>query len=167
MLQKAKLRTRTCELAELLGELERLHREVAGRGQDERADTSARVAAAEPIQHGQQEGGGLPGARAGHGGDVDAGEDERHGLALDRRGHAVPLVAHPAVDLLAEPHRLEPAGLGFLASAGLGLLAAAAAARRPVPLRPLLRLRVRLRRGFHAGGRRALGLPGGFGLGRV
>lgn len=43
---------RTCELAELVAELERLHREVAGRGEDERADAGARVAAAEALQHG-------------------------------------------------------------------------------------------------------------------
>ena len=148
---------RTCELAKLVGELERLHREVARGGEDKRADAGARVAAAEAVQHGPQERGGLPGAGAGHGGDVGAREDERHGLALDRRGHAVPLVAHPAVHLLAEPHRLEPARLGLLAPAGLF---AAAPARRSLPLRPPLRLRVRVRRGVHAGGRRGLGLPG-------
>lgn len=40
---------RTCKLAELIAELERLHREVAGRGEDERADAGARVTAAEAL----------------------------------------------------------------------------------------------------------------------
>jgi hypothetical protein len=146
--------TRTCELAELVRELERLHRKVARGGEDERADPLAGVPAAKALQHGYQECGGLPGPSARHGGDVVASEDERHGLALDRGGHAVPFELDPAVHLLAQPHRLEAARLGLLHAAarnGLGLL------------RPLQRLR--LRRSIH-GGRRRLGLPAGVRFGR-
>ena len=44
----------------------------------------------EALEHGEEEGGGLSGAGAGHGDDVVAAHDEGDGLALDGRGHAVP-----------------------------------------------------------------------------
>lgn len=107
--------------------------------------------AAEALDHGHEEGGGLPGARARHGGDVVAGEDERHGLPLDGGGHAVPLVAHPAVHLLAQPHRLEPARLGLLLARPF-----------PLPLRPPRR-RLVLRHGVRGGGPRLASAGAGFG----
>lgn len=137
-----------------MGELERLRGEVAGGGEDEGADAGAGVAVAEALEHGHEEGSGLAGARAGHGGDVEPREDERHRLALDGRGHAVALVAHPAVDLLAEPHGLEPARLGLLVVRRLRRLLLARRLR--LHLRPPPRLAVR-----RGGGR---GVSGGAGL---
>lgn len=133
-----------------MGELERLRGEVAGGGEDEGADAGARVAVAEALEHGHQEGGGLPGPRAGHGGDVEPREDERHRLALDGRGHAIPLVAHPAVDLLAQPHRLEPARLGLLVVRRLRRLLLPRRLR--LHLRPPPRLAVRRGGGGVGGG---------------
>lgn len=43
-----------------MGELERLRGEVAGGGEDEGADAGAGVAVAEALEHGHEEGGGLP-----------------------------------------------------------------------------------------------------------
>jgi hypothetical protein len=83
-----------------------------------------------------------------------APEDERHGLPLDRGGHAVSLMPDPAVHVLAQSHRLEPARLGLLGAAArarLGLLRS---------LRRLLH-----RRGVH-GGCRGIGLLAGVGFGR-
>lgn len=145
-----------------MGELERLRGEVAGGGEDEGADAGAGVASAEALEHGDQEGGGLPGPCAGHGGDVEAGDDERHGLALDGRGHAVALVAHPAVDVLAEPQRLEPARLGLLVVRRLRRLLLPRRLRlhlRPMP-RPVVT------RGGGGGVRGGLGLAAAGGGGR-
>lgn len=62
----------------------------------------------QPLEHGDEEGGGLAGAGAGHGDDVGAGEDEGHGLALDRGGDAVPLALDPPEHVGAEAEGLEP-----------------------------------------------------------
>ena len=68
-----------------------LHRELAGRDEDERADRMAgrrerRVRVRpEPIEDGQREGGGLAGPGLRRGEDVAAGEDEGDGGCLDRR----------------------------------------------------------------------------------
>ena len=65
-----------------------LERELAGRGEDQRADAAAAVAAAgvQALDHRQHEGGRLAGAGLGAGEEVAAGEDERDGLGLDGVG---------------------------------------------------------------------------------
>lgn len=61
------------------------------------------------LEHGDEESRGLAGAGPGHGDDVGAGEDEGHGLALDRGGDPVPLALDPAEHVGAEAEGLEPA----------------------------------------------------------
>jgi hypothetical protein len=83
-----------------------------------------------------------------------APEDERHGFPLDRGGHAVPLMPNPAVHVLAQSHRLEPARFGLLGAAARARLGLLQSHRR------LLH-----RRGIHHGCR-GLGLLAGVGFGR-
>ena len=75
-----------------------LHRELAGRDEDQGADRVAgrreRGVGVRPeaVEDRQREGGGLAGAGLGGGEDVAAGEDEGDGLRLDGRGLGVALL---------------------------------------------------------------------------
>jgi hypothetical protein len=89
-----------------------LEGELAGRGEHEGADRPptaprVRVRRAEALEHGQHEGRRLAGAGLGSGHEVAAGEHERDGLGLDRRGHGVALVGDRAQELGRQPEIVE------------------------------------------------------------
>ncbi len=90
------------EVAQLPAELEGLQGQLAGGRQDEAAGAELERVLLELVQHGQDEGGGLTGARAGHGHHVGAAHDDGHGLTLDGRGHLVALAQHGLQDLVGE-----------------------------------------------------------------
>ena len=87
-----------------------LERELAGRGEDERAD-GARAAlwarGVQALEHRQDERGRLAGPRLGAGEHVASGEDERDGLCLDRGGFRVALVGDGAKELGRQPETIE------------------------------------------------------------
>ena len=92
-----------------------LEGELAGRGQDERADgpsAGARVAVrlAEALEHGQDERGGLAGAGLGAGHEVASGEDDGDGIGLDGGGLGVALIRDRAKELGRQPERGEGHG---------------------------------------------------------
>lgn len=92
----------TSEATEVLGELEGLESQVASGRQDKSPGAGLCGVAAEALEHGDKEGGGFSGTGAGHGDDVGAGENEWHGLALNRGGDSVPLALDSPVDIGAE-----------------------------------------------------------------
>ncbi len=92
-----------------------LERELAGRGEDQRADgpaAGARVAVrrAKVLEHGQHEGRRLAGAGLGAGHQVAAGEDERDRLGLDGGGLGVALVRDGAEEFGLQPEGIEGHG---------------------------------------------------------
>ena len=87
-----------------------LERELAGRGEDQRADdarAALRARRVQALEHRQHEGGRLAGPRLGAREDVAAGEDERDGLCLDRGGFRVALVGDGTEELGRQPERIE------------------------------------------------------------
>ena len=90
-----------------------LERELAGRGEDEGADRSARLAridrlvGAEQLEHRQHECRRLAGAGLGAGHEVTAGQDERDRLVLDGGGLGVALVRDGAEEHGREPELIE------------------------------------------------------------
>ena len=86
-----------------------LERELAGRGEDQRAD-DARAGGprrVEALEHRQHEGGRLAGAGLGAGEHVATGEDERDRLGLDGGGFRVALVGDGAEELGRQPESIE------------------------------------------------------------
>lgn len=143
----------TSESAEFLGELQCLDGQIPRRRENQGPDSGARQMLPQLLQHGDQEGGGLPGTGGGHCDDVDAREDEGDRLALDLARDLVPLLHHASEHRGDQPHRLEPTRFLrfldlFLAALQLGYRADAEHLRR-------IGVGVRGMRGFrHAGGRR-------------
>lgn len=68
----------------------------------------------ETLEHGDEEGCGFARTGSGHGDDVGAGENDRHGLALNWGGDFVSLALDSSVDIGTEIQGLEATGLGFL-----------------------------------------------------
>ena len=94
-----------------------LERELAGRGQDQRADdarAAGRTRRMEALEHRQHEGGRLAGAGLGAGEDVAAREDERDGLGLDGGGFRVALVGDGTEELGRQPELIEGHGVRLL-----------------------------------------------------
>ena len=90
-----------------------LERELAGRGEDQRADdarAAGRARRVEALEHRQHEGGRLAGAGLGAGEDVAAVEDERDRLGLDGGGFRVALLGDGAEELGRQPEMIEGHG---------------------------------------------------------
>ena len=89
-----------------------LERQLPGGHHDQRADHAGPggTAGVQSLQHGQDEGGGLAGARLGTSEQIAPFEDEGDGLDLDGRGLAVALVGHGTEGLGRQPKGIEGQG---------------------------------------------------------
>lgn len=85
-----------------------------GGGEDESLDGTFGEVMPEEVENGDEEGGSLAGAVAGHGDDVRPGEDEGHGFALDGGGDGVALALDPSEHIGAQIHGLKSPRLGLL-----------------------------------------------------
>lgn len=103
------------KVAETSGELDRLHRQLPRRGEDQRAGPHPRRVRAQLFEHGDQEGGRLARPCAGHAHDVLPRQRLGEGLALHGCGEFVAHAVHSRVHFLAQAQRLERA-LGDLAA---------------------------------------------------
>uniref|UniRef100_A0A1I8HL38 Caveolin n=1 Tax=Macrostomum lignano TaxID=282301 RepID=A0A1I8HL38_9PLAT len=101
------------EAAQGPAEVQSLQRELPGRAEHQSSGAVALVSP-QALQQRHQEGGGLARAGARHGDDIPAGQDVRHGLALDRGGHPVAFAHDALVHWRRQAQRLEATGLPLL-----------------------------------------------------
>ena len=93
--------------AQLFSEFQGLESQVSCRRQNESSDSALWHVLVQPLKHGNQESGSLAGAGAGNGDDVEAGENQRHGLALDWSRDFVSLTLDSSEDIKAQIQGLE------------------------------------------------------------
>ena len=98
----------------LVDRFRHLHRQLTRRHEHEPAGLLSPIGlAAEPLEHRQREGGGLAGAGGRLPEQILAGDQERDGLALDRRRLLVPERRDRGSQLVDQPEPAEPAGCAF------------------------------------------------------